>query len=91
MSSALSANQPLAHPQSPVEKPLIPMQPMSEEEAADRLEELWADPPGFIGWFRSLQNDAVGGRIMVTAFTFFLIGGLLSLLITPNLCGPTMI
>ena len=85
MSSSLSANQPLAHPQSPVEKPVTPAPPMSEEEAADRLEELWADPPGFIGWFRSLQNDAVGGRIMVTAFTFFLIGGLMSLLIRTQL------
>jgi cytochrome c oxidase subunit I+III len=85
VSSSLSANQPLAQPQSPVEKPVSRVQPISEEEAADQLEELWADPPGFIGWFRSLQNDAVGGRVMVTAFTFFLIGGLLSLLIRTQL------
>ncbi|MEZ4732769.1 MAG: cytochrome c oxidase subunit I [Caldilineaceae bacterium] len=62
-----------------------PAQPLSEAEALDRLEELWADPPGFIGWFRSLQNDAVGGRIMVTAFTFFLVSGLLAVLMRTQL------
>jgi cytochrome c oxidase subunit I+III len=48
--------------------------------ATERLEALWADPPGFTGWFRSLQNDALGGRIMLTAFSFFLIAGVLALL-----------
>jgi cytochrome c oxidase subunit I+III len=46
----------------------------------ERLEALWADPPGFIGWFRALQNDALGGRIMLTAFTFFLLAGIMALL-----------
>lgn len=45
--------------------------PLTQEmPATERLEQLWADPPGFIGWFRSLQNDALGGRIMLTAFSF---------------------
>ncbi len=79
MRSSLSAPQPV----SPQSAPLAsPAQPLSEAEAVDRLEQLWADPPGFVGWFRSLQNDAVGGRIMVTAFAFFLVGGLLALGIT---------
>lgn len=58
---------------------------LSDEEAAEALSRLWADPPGFIGWFRSLQNDAVGGRIMVTAFIFFLLGGLNAVLIRTQL------
>ncbi|MEZ4682606.1 MAG: cytochrome c oxidase subunit I [Caldilineaceae bacterium] len=58
---------------------------MSDEEAKDALERLWADPPGFIGWFRALQNDAVGGRIMVTAFIFFLLGGLNAVLMRTQL------
>lgn len=61
---------------------------MSDEEAADALARLWADPPGFVGWFRALQNDAVGGRIMVTAFIFFLLGGLNALLIRTQLIRP---
>lgn len=51
------------------------------EPVQDRLEALWADPPGWIGWLRSLQNDALGSRIMTTAFIFFLIGGVMALLI----------
>ncbi|MBX3011667.1 MAG: cytochrome c oxidase subunit I [Caldilineaceae bacterium] len=72
-----------APPQAAAAAPTTPA--LSEAEATERLAELWADPPGFIGWFRSLQNDAVGGRIMVTAFTFFLIGGLLALLMRTQL------
>jgi cytochrome c oxidase subunit I+III len=58
---------------------------ISEEEAADRLERLWADPPGFIGWFRALQNDSVGGRIMILSFIFFLMGGVNALLMRTQL------
>lgn len=60
-------------------------QKMSDEEARDALSRLWEDPPGFIGWFRALQNDAVGGRIMVTAFIFFLLGGFNAVLIRTQL------
>ncbi|RIK40436.1 MAG: cytochrome c oxidase subunit I [Chloroflexi bacterium] len=59
-----------------------------EEPVNERLEKLWADPPGFIGWFRSLQNDALGGRIMATAFTFFLIAGAMALLMRLQLIQP---
>lgn len=86
MSSSLTAPQPLPHPHlSTADTATSPPQPLSQAEALDRLEALWADPPGFIGWFRSLQNDAVGGRMMVTAFAFFLIGGLLALLMRTQL------
>lgn len=61
---------------------------MSEQEATDLLSELWADPPGLVGWFRALQNDAVGGRIMVTAFFFFLLGGINALLMRLQLAQP---
>ncbi len=61
---------------------------MSDAEAQDKLEKLWADPPGLVGWFRSLQNDAVGGRIMVTAFTFFIISGFLAVLMRTQLMLP---
>ena len=53
----------------------------AEMEKAERLERLWADPPGFVGWFRAVQNDAVGSRVMGVAFIFFLLGGLTALLL----------
>src|SRR5690554_543562 len=56
-----------------------------KEPINKRLEKIWADPPGFFGWFRALQNDVLGGRIMTTAFSFFLIGGILALLMRTQL------
>lgn len=53
--------------------------------AEERLDQLWSDPPGFVGWLRSLQNDAVGGRMMATAFAFFLLAGVLALLMRVQL------
>jgi cytochrome c oxidase subunit I+III len=64
-------------------KALAPSEPINEP-----LERTWADPPGFVGWFRSLQNDALGGRIMSTAFTFFLIAGVMALLMRVQLTIP---
>ncbi|MCB0073198.1 MAG: cbb3-type cytochrome c oxidase subunit I, partial [Caldilineaceae bacterium] len=59
---------------------LSPAEPLHQQ-----LSDRWADPPGFFGWFRSLQNDALGGRIMGTAFLFFLTGGILALLMRVQL------
>ncbi|MEZ4617597.1 MAG: cbb3-type cytochrome c oxidase subunit I [Caldilineaceae bacterium] len=62
------------------ERVISPTEPLH-----DRLSERWADPKGFFGWFRALQNDALGGRIMATAFTFFLLGGIMALLMRMQL------
>ena len=56
-----------------------------EEPINERLEKIWADPPGFSGWFRALQNDALGARIMSTAFAFFLLGGIMAILMRTQL------
>ena len=57
-----------------------------EELTTDqKMEEVWADPPGAIGWFKALQNDRIGLRIMTTAFFFFLLGGINALLMRMQL------
>lgn len=56
--------------------------------AHEALERTWADPSGLIGRLCALQNDTLGIRIMATAFAFFLIGGLLSLLMRIQLALP---
>jgi cytochrome c oxidase subunit I+III len=72
---------PQPHPQSRGQQPILsPTEPVQE-----RLEKLWADPPGFFGWFRALQNDALGGRIMMVGFSFFILGGLLALIMRVQL------
>ena len=83
MSASTPAHRPV--PSRPQDAARPAGTPATEETTAERLERVWADPPGFIGWFRALQNDAVGRRIMATAFTFFLIGGINALLMRTQL------
>ena len=69
-----------------IDTPLID-HPSSDKKEA--LEKIWADPPaGLVGAIRAIQNDAVGGRIMGTAFIFFLIAGALALLMRLQLVVP---
>jgi cytochrome c oxidase subunit I len=53
-----------------------------------RLAEVWADPPGFVGWFSHVDHKSIGRRFILTAFVFFLLGGLLALLMRWQLSGP---
>ncbi len=59
-----------------------------EEPANERLEKVWNDPPGVLGWFRALQNDALGGRMIVLSFVFFLVAGIMALLMRIQLIRP---
>lgn len=60
-----------------------------QERIKNALEEIWADPPlGLVGAIKAIQNDAIGGRIMGTAFIFFLIAGALALLMRLQLIVP---
>ncbi len=40
----------------------------------------WESPTGLMGWISEVNNRPLGVRFMVTAFVFFLIGGVLALL-----------
>ncbi|MGE3833396.1 MAG: cytochrome c oxidase subunit I [Acidimicrobiia bacterium] len=44
-------------------------------ESHDELDALWADPPGWRGQLRAVQNDAIGKRLLLTGFFFLLLGG----------------
>jgi cytochrome c oxidase subunit I+III len=67
----------------PGRRSISPQEPVDE-----RLAKIWSDPPGFWGWFRALQNDALGGRIMAASFIFFLLGGIMALLMRTQLILP---
>jgi len=80
---------------APIEQEIIPPNVQTahaerpDPETAVALEKRWADPePGIIGSLKAIQNDAVGGRIMITAFSFFLVAGLLALLMRLQLIKP---
>ncbi|MCB8944449.1 MAG: cytochrome c oxidase subunit I [Ardenticatenaceae bacterium] len=80
---------------APITKEIIPPDvktARSEEpnpQITSALKAQWADPePGIIGTLKAIQNDAVGGRIMVTAFIFFLLAGVVALLMRMQLITP---
>jgi cytochrome c oxidase subunit I+III len=54
----------------------------------DALERTWSDPPGLIGWFAAVDHKAIGRRFVVTAFAFFVAGGLLAALMRLQLAWP---
>ena len=50
-----------------------------EREKAE-LEHTWARPRGVVGWFTDTDHKAIALRYIVTAFVFFLFGGVEALL-----------
>ena len=69
----------------------IIVEPRVEEkpdDRAQRLRDTWRDPPGFWGWFYQVNHRAIGRRYIVTAFIFFLLGGILAALMRLQLARP---
>jgi cytochrome c oxidase subunit I+III len=56
--------------------------------AALLLDETWADPPGFIGWFCAVNHKTIAKRFIVTTLVFFALGGLLAAAIRLQLARP---
>jgi cytochrome c oxidase subunit I+III len=63
-------------------------EPRGNPEEARRLERTWGDPSGVIGWFRHVDHKSIGRRYLVTAFVFFLLGGVLAALMRLQLARP---
>src|SRR5690348_9856415 len=54
----------------------------------DGLLSTWREPPGFVGWFKKIHHTSIGTRFIVTAFIFFVLGGLLAVLMRLQLARP---
>jgi cytochrome c oxidase subunit 1 len=52
------------------------------------LQETWADRPGLIGWLMSVDHKSIGKRYVITAFAFFLLGGLEAAVMRMQLARP---
>ena len=52
------------------------------------LERTWRDPPGLLGWLAAINHKAIGKRFIVTAFAFFVAGGLLAAAMRLQLARP---
>ncbi|HVL76660.1 MAG TPA: cytochrome c oxidase subunit I [Noviherbaspirillum sp.] len=65
--------------------------PQTPSEVAwlhDRLYQTWANPPGIIGMLKVVNHTSIGLRFLVTGFIFFLIGGVLAMLMRSQLAFP---
>jgi cytochrome c oxidase subunit 1 len=61
--------------------------PHADEDLA-MLERTWAEPGGFAGWFTHVDHKSIARRYLVTAFAYFLIGGLLAAAMRLQLSRP---
>ncbi|OWK30456.1 cytochrome c oxidase subunit I [Sphingomonas dokdonensis] len=53
-----------------------------------QFEAIWGTPPGWRGALTTVNHSTLGKRLMLTAFGFFLIGGVLAMLIRAQLATP---
>ena len=53
-----------------------------------RLTAIWASEPGWKGWLSTTNHTDVGRMFLATSFFFFLVGGILAMLIRAQLATP---
>ena len=56
----------------------------------ERLEAVWAEPPGLGSWLGTVDHKRIGLRYFYTGMAFFVAGGIESLLIRTQLAGPNL-
>ncbi len=59
-----------------------------DRAAVAELERTWGDEPGLIGWLSTVDHKRIGIRYIVTAFVFFLLGGLNAAVMRLQLSRP---
>jgi cytochrome c oxidase subunit I+III len=61
---------------------------LEPHEQSGQLAETWGRPPGLWNWLREVRHTEIGKRFLVTAFLFFLAGGVEALLMRWQLSRP---
>ena len=62
--------------------------PKSAEPRIDRLERIWKERPGLMGWLTTVDHKRIGLMFLFTALAFFAAGGVEALLIRTQLLTP---
>jgi cytochrome c oxidase subunit I len=57
-------------------------------ERLERLERIWAEPSGLVGWLTTTNHKRVGLLYFFTSFGFFIAGGALALVMRTQLAEP---
>lgn len=61
--------------------------PAAREDTVRRLAQTWSDPPGWRGAVAAVNHKTISKRFMVTTVIFFLLGGVLALVMRMQLSG----
>jgi len=62
--------------------------PKAAEPRVDRLERIWRERPGLLGWLTTTDHKRIGLMFLFTSLAFFAGGGVEALLIRTQLIGP---
>ncbi|HEV2772418.1 MAG TPA: cytochrome c oxidase subunit I [Thermoleophilaceae bacterium] len=62
--------------------------PPAAQRRLDRLERIWKEPSGLVGWLTTLDHKRIGTLYFFTSLAFFAVGGLEALIIRTQLIGP---
>jgi cytochrome c oxidase subunit I+III len=62
--------------------------PKAAEPRIDRLDRIWRERPGLMGWLTTVDHKRIGIMFLFTALAFFAAGGVEALLIRTQLLGP---
>ena len=62
--------------------------PKAAEPRVERLERIWRERPGVMGWLTTTDHKRIGIMFLFTALAFFAAGGVEALLIRTQLIGP---
>src|SRR5215207_3047711 len=55
-----------------------------------RLERIWAEPRGVLGWLKTTDHKRIGILYLFTSLVFFAAGGVEALLVRTQLIGPDL-
>jgi cytochrome c oxidase subunit 1 len=61
---------------------------VEDEREKRQLERTWQTPGGPLGWFSTTNHKTIGKRFIITAFIFFLLGGIEAVLMRIQLSRP---
>src|SRR6185437_4467256 len=81
----MSTTEPLLGPEAVAQ---IKDGPDADAARLAALAHTWADRGGVIGWFSAIDHKSIARRFMVTTFVFFLLAGLMALVVRTQLARP---
>src|SRR5262245_14396800 len=63
---------------------------LAPEITDEELEAVWRDPPGLLGFLKTVDHKRIGLRYIYTAFAFFFVSGAFALVMRLQLAGADM-